>query len=480
MSWIYEKWTVDSEYSGPIECSRFLGRWQICAGGCFQTANYTINMWRKVLKRLSKIHVKQVLILGLGAGGNIKQLYKKFPKCQITAIELDPAMVNISQRTFLRQVKRQPRIITGDAVKAVENLQEKFDIILVDLFLGKKPAQILLADQFLSSLHGLLKPEGYLLLNAYEHPEIFDTFNKFFSQFSKIKYLYNSLAIYRHFGLGQYGDPLPNDYVQYKSSKDYWLRECQNSIKRFVGNDQICGVAWHHGPFYLESYQGDIEPVIKPAEHTRMIIWQPLTNLAKPKGWHKSRIMMNDRKTGYAPIGPADSYWKIWNSNVQRQRAKFLKNNEYDLFEGTAEEFIPAFFKVKNKNFFGLKTLYVHLLQSELKRHSKFVHCLLARNKESKKILAGLAVIDIPEIKQSHHLISFLYPEAEADGLGTGMIDYWYQHSIAQGFKYQDFGLFWAPGDDRSWQGFSRFKGQFGTCFIRYQNPWVKWVRKNK
>ena len=480
MSWVYEKWKVDSEFSGPIECSRFLGSWKICAGGCFQTADYTIKMWRKVLKQLPKVNIKHVLILGLGAGGNIKQLYKKFPKCQITAIEIDPAMVEISQRTFLSRLKRQPRIILGDAVKAAGDLQEKFDLILVDLFLGKNPAQILLADQFLNSFHRLLKPEGYLLLNAYEHPEIFHTYNKLFSQFKKIKYLYNSLAIYRHFGLGQYGDPLPADYMPYKSCKEYWLRECQNSIKHHVGNDKYCGVAWHHGPFYLESYHGDLEPIINPSEHTRLIIWQPIADLAKPKGWHRSWIMMNDRKTGYALIGPAGSYWKIWNSNVQRQRTKFLKNNAYDLYEGMPEEFIQAFLKVKNRNFLGLKTLYIHLLQSEIKRHGKLVHCLLARHKETKQILAGLAVIDIPEIRQSHHLISFLYKEAEADGLGTGMIDYWYQHSISQGFKYQDYGLFWAPGDDRGWQGFSRFKGQFGTRFIRYQNPWVKWVRKSR
>lgn len=480
MSWFFEKWQVESEFSGRISCSRFLGSWEIWAGNCYQTADYTLKMWRRVMKKVPPQNFKNVLVLGLGAGGNIPQLYKKNSNCQITTVEIDPAMVEIARRTFLKSIKRQPRIIIDDAFKSLANFQEKFDVIIIDLFIGQKPAPAVVMDLFLARLQFLLKPDGYLLLNAYGHPEILDVYKNFFSLHNKIKYLYNTLAIFRHFGLGNIGDPLPADYVQQKSSKDYWLRECQHSSRHFVGTDKCPGIAWHHGPFYFESYQSDVEPEIQPFDHRRYIIWQPLTRLDKPKGWRRSWMNINPRQTGYAPIGPADSYWKIWNSNAQRQRVKSLKNNDYEIFEGTAEEFIPAFKNVKNINFFGIKTLYIELLRKEVKRHGNLIHCYLARHKATNKILAGLVVLDLPEIKQSHHLIAFLYKEAEGEGVGTGLIDYWYQHSISQGFKYHDYGLFWAPGDDRSWKGFTRYKGQFGTRYIRYQKPLVKWVWKSK
>src|SRR4030042_4888741 len=110
MNWFSKQKIYNSEFSGKIICQRFWGRWQINAGGCYQTADYTVRMWRKALKCLPQnTKVSNVLILGLGGGGNVSQLYKKFPNCQITAVELDLVMAEIAKKTYLAGVKRQPR-----------------------------------------------------------------------------------------------------------------------------------------------------------------------------------------------------------------------------------------------------------------------------------------------------------------------------------------------------------------------------------
>src|SRR5690606_31616023 len=96
------------------------------------------------------------------------------------------------------------------------------------------------------------------------------------------------------------------------------------------------------------------------------------------------------------------------------------------------------------------------------------------RRKGEEKIIAGFVATDVPEAKQSKHFISFLHPEAKRAPVGTGLMDVWFERALANGTKHLDFGVFRAPGDPSSWEGFSKFKGQFGIFFIRYPYPLVR------
>ncbi len=457
-----------------------MGYWEISVGGCYQTAFYTIRMWHKALKRLpKKANIKNVLILGLGAGGNIFQLYKKFPYCQITAIEFDPVMAEIAQKTFLSKVKRQPRIILGNVLEILPGLNEKYDLILIDLFVGKKPSQVVINDILISRLQQLLQFSGYLLLNVFGNTEIFEIYNKYFSNWEIFKYRINKLALYRHFGNGQVGDPLPINYLSYKQCKEYLAREISDKKRELVGLPHCYGLRWHHGPWHFEGYISDAEPIIAPYAQNRLIIWQPISRLDCPKGWHRSWIQMNPRKTGFAELNLID-YWQNWNKNAQRQRQKWLKNNEYEIMEVDTDEFIKSYSGIKKAALLGLKSAFIKILKEAKAQHNDYLHCYIARRKDNKIIVGGLAVLDIPEASQSHHFISYLYPEGEKQGAGTGLIDHWFIQAIKQNYKFLDFGNFWALGNSRAWQGFSRFKGQFGTHYIAYPFPLMRWVRKNK
>lgn len=85
-------------------------------------------------------------------------------------------------------------------------------------------------------------------------------------------------------------------------------------------------------------------------------------------------------------------------------------------------------------------------------------------------------MIDVPEASLSIHHMAFYLPTAEHYSANVGLIDAWFRHGIERRLRFLDFDAFYAPGDPRSWRGFSRFKSQFGTRFIRYPNPLVKWA----
>jgi hypothetical protein len=93
------------------------------------------------------------------------------------------------------------------------------------------------------------------------------------------------------------------------------------------------------------------------------------------------------------------------------------------------------------------------------------------REEKTGKAIAGLVVVDAPEAGISLHLAAFTHPDGFHRSAGVGMIDHWFQDGLKRGSRFVDFDLFWTPGDPTTWQGFSRFKGQFDVQYVRYPQP---------
>lgn len=275
---------------------------------------------------------------------------------------------------------------------------------------------------------------------------------------------------------GRMGDPLPPDYVQYRQDEACMMRESKEdrSIDEIVGEPGCMGRRWHHGFLRFEGYLNDREPKIASGVGRRLVIWQPITRLDRPKGWFRSPAMMNIRQTGFATIHAPD-YWKSWSSHAQRHRRHWLNHKAYDIVEVPFEEFLAAY--ERHKMDWILKKLFIWLMRKKRRAHGERVHYLLAKTRDDKRAMAGFAFIDLPESRQSIHLISFIEREAEKTSVGTGLMDEWFQYGIRTGLTYLDFDCFYYKGDPKDWRGFSRFKSQFGIHFIVYPNPLMKFVK---
>ncbi len=119
---------------------------------------------KKLISKNEKI--KTILILGVGGGSNVRLVSKLYPKAQITAVEIDPQMVEIANNYFgLTKIKNLD-LITTDAVKYVNDLSRealaKWDLVLVDCFVGKNiPTNV----QDLGFLKKLSQHSRHLLIN---------------------------------------------------------------------------------------------------------------------------------------------------------------------------------------------------------------------------------------------------------------------------------------------------------------------------
>ena len=475
MSWIYESITRDSAVNKKILATRLFGRWEVIADGGFQTTPYVTNVWKHAMRQIPKQGIKKILMLGFATGGLVENLMRRYPSAKVTAIEWDPVMLELATQLKLYRPEHQPRFILGDVREVLPKLTEQFDLILCDVFQGLRASDVIAEDQFLSDLRSRLGRDGYLLVNTYKGLERFTAIDRFFSRHKTRHIEMNDVALYRHFGQGNVGDPLPEGYRHFRATDAFVLREGSNgSPWHPVGVPGCMGARWMHGPLRFEGYQSDQEPVIEPGGPRRMITWQPFRPIPKPAGWHQSWSQPNARLTGFSEIVDPSAYWKTWTAHAQRHRAKWLREQQYEMGDITGAEFIEAYQGARMK--FGLKGMSLGLVKHKMERQGSMVQFHGARDRATGRIVAGFAVVDVPESNQAYHLASFMLPETKHTSVGVGLVDEWFKRGIAKGFRYLDFDLFYAPGDPSSWKGFSRFKGQFGVTFIRYPKPFIRFV----
>lgn len=473
--WLYKREIIASERNKIIKVKRLCGRYKIVGAGCYQSGNYVDHLWRKLLRKVPKHYkVKNVLLLGMGAGGGVLEIRRRFKKARVVAVEYDPVMVEIAQNTYLRN-QALPEVVVNDARVVVKDLKDKFNVVLVDLFQGNKPAKVLLESSFLNNLVDVLDKDGYLLVNFYRSKrDLYPIFDRYFSRWSNLRYWANSLAVYRHFGLGRLGDPLPKSFKDKKQSVSF-LKVMINKDRQeeIVGEWGCWGTRKKIGPFIFEHYVSDIEPKIKPFKSCRFISWQPLTGLKGVKRWVTNYLFSSCSQIGVVTVSEGEEYWKNWSNHAIRHRKKWLKNNEYKIEEVEFSKFKKAYRKARHVNRI-LHKRYLKVIKDVYYRNSQATHFFGVCRLKNQRMLAGMVVIDCDDILQSVQIMSFVDEKAKGLSAGVGLVDYWYRHAINKGLKYLNFGLVWRKGDPRSWKGFSEFKKQFNLYLIVYPKSKLK------
>lgn len=162
-----------SKTSGPIEVKEQLGSYTLHVDNLIQSGGLIRGIWKKALRSAQgKLSVSNCLILGLG-GGTVVQLIKvRYPKAKITGIEIDPEIIKIGKRFFGLDKVENLKIINADAfdwIKARSNdsnhLNKKFNLIIIDLYLGSKFLKKAAGDEFLKDIKKLLSKKGIIIFN---------------------------------------------------------------------------------------------------------------------------------------------------------------------------------------------------------------------------------------------------------------------------------------------------------------------------
>ncbi len=429
-------------------------------------------VFRGMLRLLPRgLTPRKILVLGLGAGGCVPVIQKRFPGVHLVALEYDDVMVALAKATYLREAKEgSVEIIVGDIRETLPRLAMEFDVILVDVFCGSKVAPVLSTKEVLEELSRLLTSRGYLLVNLFREREpVSKTIEDVFCLHTTKRVRYNDIGLFRHQGMGRPGEELPQGFQDREQSRFYLEALNPSTSTQIIQEHGMLGLRTRIGPVWVDRCVSSHEPSVSPTRHIRLISWQPTEGSQFP-GWWRIPDPFACRFLKGVAILESPTYWTLWSSHAKRHRKKFLERDQYEIQEVDLQTFADAYHATK---FLGPVTrrTFIRVLRYHLASHAEHVHLTVVRRLSDKRILSGLATIDYPDISQSTHVIAFIHRDAQGTSVGVGLIDQWFRRCLDHQIRFLNFGILRGPRDPRSWQGYTDFKRQFHLIEILYPRP---------
>jgi spermidine synthase len=185
---------VVSPINGRIKVVRSLGMGTyIQVENLTQSGGIVKNIWNKTLRKVKSVRPKILtcLILGLG-GGTASLLVRKFwPKVQITGVDIDPFIVELGRKYLgLKGLK----VVIFDAYDFVKKVKKKYDLILIDTYIGYEFPKKFEEEEFLKAVRSLLDKEGMAVFNrlymAEKRPQAVKFGEKLDTCFNRVERVY--------------------------------------------------------------------------------------------------------------------------------------------------------------------------------------------------------------------------------------------------------------------------------------------------
>ena len=158
---------VHSDISGTLEITWYNGKKHLNTNN----ANYSYGSLQRILKfGLHKIDLKKVnsiLLLGLGGGSVVQTLREDFNYIKpITAVDIDPVIIDIAKNEFGVTENETLTIICEDALNFMASTTQKYDLIIIDLFVDIVVPIEFMKLSFWQNVVEASTPNGTILFNA--------------------------------------------------------------------------------------------------------------------------------------------------------------------------------------------------------------------------------------------------------------------------------------------------------------------------
>lgn len=210
-------------------------------------------------------HVKDVLVIGAGDGGVIREL-TRYPEIErIDMVEIDPMVVEVC-REYLPQTSYKlddPRVSIhyADGLKFVRSCNDQYDLIIVDSTDPFGPGEGLFTREFYGNCYKALHDDG-IMVNQHESP--FYNEDAIACQRAH-KRIVESFPISRVYQAHIPTYPSGHWLFGFASKKYHPLKDLDET--RWNARGLSCGyytTMLHKGTFYVPAY---VEELLKDVEH---------------------------------------------------------------------------------------------------------------------------------------------------------------------------------------------------------------------
>ncbi len=139
-----------------------------------KNTNYSYGSLQRILKKgLQKIGYKNIkpmqsiLILGVAGGSVIRTLHNEIGfNGKITGIEIDKEVIEIANKYFDLESLPNLEIKIEDAQQFVIQTDQKFDLIIIDIFNDNQMPDFLYDKEFVNKISKMMKMNGFVLFNT--------------------------------------------------------------------------------------------------------------------------------------------------------------------------------------------------------------------------------------------------------------------------------------------------------------------------
>ncbi len=179
--------SAPSEINPHLYVSLKRGRLQLSASKAVYSFEDLYTNFGTAFERVKLKNTSQkVLILGFGLGSIPLILEQKLGKTYTyTAVEIDENVLYLANKYILPHLQSPIQLICADALAFVQQCEEQFDMICMDVFLDDFIPAYFQSSDFLQMLSTLLTPGGILLYNmlTYLPQDVIDTRRFFENEF---------------------------------------------------------------------------------------------------------------------------------------------------------------------------------------------------------------------------------------------------------------------------------------------------------
>lgn len=142
---------------------------------------------------LAKGDVTDVLIIGGGDGGILREVLRHKTVTHATMVEIDGSVVDLCKEHFAdisAGAFDDPRthLVIADGVKFVAETDQRYDVVIVDSTDPMGPGEVLFSESFYADCHRVLKAGGVLVTQNgvpfFQGDEVTNTFQRMGKSFS--------------------------------------------------------------------------------------------------------------------------------------------------------------------------------------------------------------------------------------------------------------------------------------------------------
>lgn len=161
-----------SPINGIYKVVMWLNRPRLIIGNMVQSGGAVRKIWNKAITSLKAKNVKinRALIIGLGCGDAAFEIQNHYRQAKIVGVEIDPHVVEMARCYFDLATVKNLNISIADGAKYVTKLSRskrapKFDLIIVDAYLGNTMPKTFRSKIFFKQLTRLLTHDGVVIYN---------------------------------------------------------------------------------------------------------------------------------------------------------------------------------------------------------------------------------------------------------------------------------------------------------------------------